>query len=120
MLVLTARVAFMAKDPTKLEDPLKYRVLTVLSVVCRKCASLRLKYIEQWVEDWEVEQLYTVKGGAQAAWWVTALEFEYLNNKGVSITVASADLMKAFCELQMELLYTLLWKSLFLYRVLRT
>ena len=26
--VLTARAAFMAKDPTKLEDPLKYRVLT--------------------------------------------------------------------------------------------
>ena len=38
---LTARAAFMAKDPTKLEDALKYRVLTVLPVVYRKWASLR-------------------------------------------------------------------------------
>ena len=40
-LVLTARAAFMANDPTKLEDPLKYRVFTVLPVVYRKWASLR-------------------------------------------------------------------------------
>jgi len=40
---LTARAAFMAKDPAKLEDALKYRVLTVLPVIYRKWASLRLK-----------------------------------------------------------------------------
>ena len=83
--VLTARAAFMAKDPTKLEDALKYRVLTLLLVVYRKWASLRLKNLEAWVEEWEVEELYTVKGGAQAAWWVTALELEHLNCKCISM-----------------------------------
>ena len=33
--VLTARAAFMATDPTKLEDPLTSRILTVLPVVYR-------------------------------------------------------------------------------------
>ena len=70
--VLTARAAFMAKDPTKLEDPPKYRVLTVLPAVYRKWASLRNKSLESWTDSWQEEELYTVKGGAQAAWWTTA------------------------------------------------
>ncbi len=90
--VLAARAAFMAKDPTKLEDALTYRVLTVLPVVYRKWASLRFKNLEARVDEWEVEELYTVKGGAQAAWWVTALELEHLNCQAVSVTGGSADL----------------------------
>ncbi len=74
--MLTARAAFMAKDPTKLEDPLNYRVLTVLPVVYRKWASLRNKSLEAWADSWQEEELFTVKGGAQAAWWTTALKFE--------------------------------------------
>ena len=108
---LTARAASMAKDPTKLEDPLKYRVLTVLSVVYRKWASLRFKNLDGWIQGWEIEEPYTVKGGAQAAWWVTALELEHLNCQAVSVTGGSADLTKAFDEIQRDLLYELLRKG---------
>ena len=66
-----------------------------------------------------MEELYTVKSGAQAAWWVTALELEHLNCKGVTVTGGSADLQKAFDEIQSELLYTLLRKGGFPERVLR-
>ena len=78
--VLTARAAFMAKDPNYLEGPLKYRVLTVLLVVYRKWASLRLNKLESWTDAWMVEELFTIKGGAQAAWWTTALRFESLHS----------------------------------------
>ena len=109
--VLTARAAFMAKDPNQLEDPLKYRVLTVLPVVYRKWASQRLKDMNGWMEDWEIEELFTIKGGAQAAWWTTALSFEALHSKEVTVTGGSADLQKAFDEIKRELLDTLLRKG---------
>ena len=117
--VLTARAAFMAKDPDQLEDPLKYRVLTVLPVVYRKWASLRLKNLEGWTESWEIEELFTIKGGAQAAWWTTALRFEDLHSRDVSVTGGSADLQKAFDEIQRKLLYSLLRKGGSPERILR-
>ena len=82
----------MAKDPNALEDPLKYRVLTVLHVVYRKWASPRLNNLDHWTNAWEEEELFTVKGGAQAAWWTTALRVEHLHSRNVSITGGSADL----------------------------
>ena len=47
------------------------------------------------------------------------MEFEDLNSKGITVTGASADLTKAFDEIQRELLYTLLRKGGFPERVLR-
>ena len=79
----------------------------------------RLKTLEAWVEDWEVEELYTVKGGAQAAWWVTAIELEHLNCQGITVTGGSADLQKAFDEIQRDLLYDLLRKGGFPERILK-
>ena len=78
-----------------------------------------VKKLEAWVEDWEVEELYTVKGGAQAAWWVTALELEHLNCQGITITGGSADFQKALDEIQRDLLYDLLRKGGFPERILK-
>ena len=75
--------------------------------------SRRIPALNGWVADWEVEQVYTVKGGAQAAWWATALEFEDINSKSITVAGASADLTKAFDEIQIELLYTCCGKAVF-------
>ena len=79
-----------------------------------------IQNLDACIQGWEIEELYTVKGGAQAAWWVTALELEHLNCQGVSVTGGSADLRKAFDEIQRELLYELLRKGGFPERVLKT
>ena len=40
--LLQGKAAFLAKDPTKLDDPLSYRVLLLLPVVYRRWAAMRL------------------------------------------------------------------------------
>ena len=108
----------MAKNPTKLEAPLKYKVLTVLPVVYRKWASLRNTSLEAWTHSWQEEELHSVKGGAQVAWWTTALRLETFHMKHVSVTGGSADLQKAFDEILRKLLYELLRLAGFPERVL--
>ena len=61
-----ARAAFMQKNPDKDTDPLQYRVLTILSAVYRRWASLRLYDMQDWTDEWHLPEMYAGTG-AQGA-----------------------------------------------------
>ena len=53
-----AKAAFLVKDPSKVEDPLAYRVLLILAAVYRRWASLRLRHLEGWVAQWQLPEMF--------------------------------------------------------------
>ena len=56
--VSTARAAFLAKDADKLEDPLAYRVLLIMSVLYRRWASCRLRGMAPWIKRWQLQEMF--------------------------------------------------------------
>ena len=68
--MVQAKAAFLVKDPTKVEDPMSYRVLLILSSIYRRWATLRLRQMSRWVDGWALPEMYAgVQGrGAQDAW----------------------------------------------------
>eukprot|EP00969_Alexandrium_andersonii_P187095 8267599-Alexandrium_andersonii.AAC.1 len=73
-----ARVAIVEKPGGDPLSPLGYRLLTVLPVVYRRWASIRLRHVDDWVSSWALPEMYAgVPGrGAQRAWWETAWRAE--------------------------------------------
>jgi hypothetical protein len=103
----TAKAVFLAKDPHELDDPMGFRVLTILPTIYRKWASLRLASMDDWVKTWNNDDIYTVGAGADEAWWITALAIEEKLLKGELVIGGAADLKKAFDQIQRPLLYKL-------------
>ena len=54
---LQARAAFIQKPDTTDDDPLSYRVLSVLSVLYRTWAKVRLRNLLPWIRTWATEDL---------------------------------------------------------------
>ena len=55
---LHARVAFFSKDDGQREDPLAYRLLSILSVLYRKWGTLRLRALHPWILQWAEEGFF--------------------------------------------------------------
>ena len=70
-----AKSGFLFKDDEKQENPLAYRALTVLPVVSRKWASRGFRDLDGWNQLWHVGGIFILDGGAEEAWWSSALEF---------------------------------------------
>ena len=64
------RLAFMSKDINKLDDALAYRLLSILSVLYRRRATVRLRYLKEWISSWAEECYFagTDAVGAEDAW----------------------------------------------------
>ena len=52
-----ARAAFMSKGAGKYDDPLNYRVLTILPVPYRRWATARLYTMRPWISKWDLPQI---------------------------------------------------------------
>ena len=85
-----------------------YRVLLILPVLYRKWASLRLQDLAPWISKWELDQLFTISVGADEAWYTMAVKVELSRLEQTALIGGSADLQKAFDEIQWGLLYKLL------------
>ena len=104
----SARGVFLAKEGCTRGDVLKQRILLILPIIYRRWAAYRLQTLETWVKGWFDETLYTIGGGADDAWYMNALQMEEALLKGQTITGGSADLQKAFDQIQRDMLYELL------------
>ena len=80
--------------------PLGQRPLSVLPVVYRLWASLRLGHLREWVEGWLPKSVYSLGNGLSSveAWFSTALDIEEVlsGTGGDQLHVMVADVIKSF------------------------
>ena len=94
--------AYIAMIPKADGDstPLGQRPLSVLPVVYRLWASLRLGHLREWVEGWLPKSVYSLGNGLSSveAWFSTALDIEdVLSGTGTDqLHVMVADVIKSF------------------------
>ena len=94
--------AFIAMIPKADGDstPLGQRPLSVLPVVYRLWASLRLGHLREWVEGWLPKSVYSLGNGLSSveAWFSTALDIEDVlsGTGGDQLHVMVADVIKSF------------------------
>ena len=94
--------AYIAMIPKADGDstPLGKRPLSVLPVVYRLWASLRLGHLREWVEGWLPKSVYSLGNGLSSveAWFSTALDIEEVlsGTGGDQIHVMVADVIKSF------------------------
>ena len=105
-----ARAAFMVKDPKKVEQPLSYRILLILSAIYRRWATLRLRHMSEWISTWALPEMYAgVHGrGAADAWYATAAEMEEaFVVDGSPVTGGAVDIHKCFDQILRPIVYKL-------------
>ena len=58
--------------------PFGQRPLSVLPIVCRICASARMRHLEDWFRSWVPDSVFSAGGGRGSveAWCATALDIE--------------------------------------------
>ena len=106
--------AYIAMIPKADGDstPLGQRPLSVLPVVYRLWASLRLGHLREWVEGWLPESVKSLGNGLSSveAWFSTALDIEEVlsGTGGDQLHVMVADVIK-FLILLTGLSWTVLW-----------
>ena len=94
--------AYIAKIPKEDGDssPLGQRPISVLPVVYRLWASLRLGHLREWVDEWLPRSVYSLGNGLSSveAWFSTALDIEeVLSGTGDhQLHVMVADVIKSF------------------------
>ena len=94
--------AYIAMIPKADGDsaPLGQRPLSVLPVVYRLWASLRLGHLREWVEGWLPKSVYSLGNGLSSveAWFSTALDIEEVVSGagGDQLHVMVADVIKSF------------------------
>ena len=80
--------------------PLGQRPLSVLPVVYRLWASLRLGHLREWVEGWLPKSVFSLGNGLSSveAWFSTALDIEEVvsGTGGDQLHVMVADMIKSF------------------------
>ena len=94
--------AYLAMIPKVDGDstPLSQRPLSVLPVVYRLWASLRLGHLREWVEGWLLQAVKSLCNGLSSveAWFSTALDIEEVlsGSGGDQLHVMVADVIKSF------------------------
>ena len=73
-----ARAAFLEQDSNKHGQVMNYRILLMLSALCRKWAAIRLSAMQPWINKWAMGEMYAGAGhqGAEYAWYKVALHIE--------------------------------------------
>ena len=94
--------AYIAMIPKADGDstPSGQRPLSVLPVVYRLCASLRLGHLREWVEGWLPKSVFSLGNvlSSVEAWFTTALDIEEIlsGTGGDQLRVMVADVIKSF------------------------
>ena len=104
--------AYIAMIPKADGDstPLGQRPLSVLPVVYRLWASLRLGHLREWVEEWLPKSVYSLGNGLSSveAWFSTALDIEDVlsgtGGGGDLLHVMVADVSKSFVTFDRSIL----------------
>ena len=93
-----AKAAFLEKDGAILGEVMSFRVLLIMATLYRKWASMRLKTLDGWINEWELPEIYAGAGkqGAEDAWYQTMIDLEYLRLDNTAYCGGTADIMKFF------------------------
>ena len=98
--LLDAYIAMIPKADGEDSTPLGQRPLSVLPVVYRLWASLRLGHLREWVEEWLPQSVFSLGNGLSSveAWFSTALDIEevLVGTGGDQLHVMVADVIKSF------------------------
>ena len=80
-------------------DPMEYRILLIFSRLYRRSASMRLRDVHEWVQGWQVPEMYAgvPGGGAEMAWWHLSATNEEAILTGADIAGAAIDRGR-FCK----------------------
>ena len=64
------RAAFLSKDSENTDNPLAYRVLLILPTIYRRWATARLRDLQPWIRQWQLDNMCAgVEGaGAEVGW----------------------------------------------------
>ena len=108
--LLHGKASFLSKTEEPSSDPLKYRILLLLPVLYRKWATVRLKHLKPWVQQWAMPEMFAgVPGaGAEDAWWLTSCALESAHLTGNKVTGGALDLHKCFDQINRQLAILLL------------
>jgi len=62
------KALFLSKTDEPSTDPMEYRILLILSRLYRRWASLRLRDLHGWIQQWQMPEMYAgVPGEAQSS-----------------------------------------------------
>ena len=89
---------FLSKTEEPSTDPMEYRILLILSRLYRRWASLRLRDLHGWIQQWQMPEMYAgvPGGGAELAWWHLSAINEDAHHSGADIAGATVDIYKCF------------------------
>ena len=103
------RLAFMSKDENKLDDVLAYRLLSILAVLYRRWATVRLRNLKEWIATCAEDGFFagTDALGAEDAWWETAVVLEEMLLNNTPFSAGTSDIFKCFDQIPREVIYML-------------
>jgi hypothetical protein len=95
---------FHLQATTSWEDPLSFRILTILPYCYRCWAKLRLRHLSPWIQSWATEDMFAVKAGkgADAAWYRSAVLSEEALMMAKPFSGACDDIWKAYDSVSRE------------------
>ena len=69
-----------------------------MSAVYRRWASARLDNLKPWIHKWHEDEIFAGADpkGAEDAWYLLALEVEWLHLQGITFCGGTADIFKFF------------------------
>ena len=80
--------------------PLRQKPLTVLPIVYRVWASVRMSQLEDWFQSWVPQSVFTAGGGRSSdeAWYTSALDIEEVLSGATDpdVHLLVADVIKSF------------------------
>ena len=82
------KAAYMEKDPEDRMNPVAYRVLQLLPNLYRRWAAMRLRDLEDLVQEWRMDEMYAgVAGqGAHDGAYTTSVYCEVMKLMGIPFT----------------------------------
>ena len=93
-----ARDVFLMKPSTVIENPLTFRVLTILPVLYRAWGKMRINDVTEWTRHWSSKAMYSAQRGVGAAdaWYDFSLRIEHSKMMNGNFAGISIDLFKCF------------------------
>ena len=79
-----ARIAYLEKPGSVPGEVMSYRPLTIMSVVYRRWASMRLRCLDDWVGQWPLPEMFVgvAQQGAVDAWYQVLTDIEEMSLAG--------------------------------------
>ena len=88
---------------------MSYRPLTITSPIYRAWASMRLKHMSEWVDQWKLLEMFAgvPEMGATDAWHMALARLEESKLNDIQFCGGVADIAKLFDQIRRKVVYTI-------------